>query len=442
MASSTTTLTCPISDCNWRYESTFGVEQSFQLISMHVDREHAAQPQVVASTAKAPKLCPPKIDAGVDLETWQAFQIRWKQYCQGSQLSQESQSLQLFQCASEALGNLLIQYHGADITDNPPEVVMRALEELAVIPAAKGITRAELMRMSQGSDEPIRTFAAKVQGKAQICGFQMESRCSCNLTIDYTQEVVKDVILAGIADNEIRMGVLDVEDIEGKSVNAIVALIERKEKARKAYGSTGVSAMSSFKRSQSAHSSNLRKLPPSQTPKIPCPRCRRPYRRFNGRNNKAFEICFECNRKPSKQKATALKNALVGAERDDEDDVDVALVQTTHTVSGTDVLNRRDILSNICNNVTLLCNISIRDHPRINLRISPIGKPHVVSVVGIADTGAQTNIWGLSDFLSAGFDRSMLQSSLMKITAANRHPIPIIGGMSFHVEGDGHTGWG
>ena len=89
---------------------------------------------------------------------------------------------------------------------------MRALEKLAVIPAAKGITRAELMRMSQGNDEPIRTFAVKVQGKAQICGFQMESKCPCNLTIAYTQ-VVKDVILAGIADNEIRMGVLDVEDI-------------------------------------------------------------------------------------------------------------------------------------------------------------------------------------------------------------------------------------
>lgn len=110
IVSEITTLKCPISDCTWSYESPFDVAQSFKLIDYHMDKEHASphSPATTTATTKTPKLCPPRIDVGVDPETWQAFTIRWKQYCQGSHIGVPSQSLHLFLCASEALGNLLL----------------------------------------------------------------------------------------------------------------------------------------------------------------------------------------------------------------------------------------------------------------------------------------------------------------------------------------------
>ena len=321
-------LKCPITDCNWRYESSFSEEQSFKLINIHVDKEHGNQ-QASSSVAasKAPKLQPPKIEAGVDCETWQAFKIRWNQYCRGSQLNEQMQSLQLFQCVSESLGNLLLKSN-PNITDCSPNDVMEAMEKLAVIPSAKSVTRAELTKMCQGNDEPIRTFAAKVQGKAQTCGFTTKFTCTCNKesSVNYTQEIIKDVLLAGIADADIQTTVFDVEGIEEKTVNEIVALIERKEKARKAYHQSGVSAISSFKRSQNA-APNQRKQPPKSSPKVPCPKCKRSYRRHNGRNFKPFEICIECFRNHGKRVSTpsVSNNALVN--EGDSDESTAALLQ-------------------------------------------------------------------------------------------------------------------
>ena len=173
---SVTTLTCPFDDCNWTYNSVFGVDQSFQLVTVHIENVHSTAPRSSASTRKDPKLCPPQIDAGVDFETWRIFQVKWRQYCQGSQLREDLHSLQLFQCASDALGRLLIQSN-PDITNSSPEVVMQAMEKLAVIRTSRGATREELRNMKQGNDESIRTFAARVKGKAQVCGFQMKSTC-------------------------------------------------------------------------------------------------------------------------------------------------------------------------------------------------------------------------------------------------------------------------
>ena len=51
------------------------------------------------------------------------------------------------------------------------------MENFAVIRVSKGAQRANLMKLSQDGDESIRTFAARVQGKAQTCGFVTQAKC-------------------------------------------------------------------------------------------------------------------------------------------------------------------------------------------------------------------------------------------------------------------------
>ena len=440
----TSTLKCPISGCTWEYESRYSDEFSVKLISMHVENDHnnpqQSQPAIVART---PKLEPPKVEAGVDRMVWQAFVLRWKQYVVASSIDERSQSSQLLD-ANKTLGDTML-LADPNITSYPPDVVLKELEKLAVIHQTKGVARGELMKMAQGSDEPIRRFASKVQGKALICEFSMQSKCSqCESMqhVDYTSEVVKDVILAGIGDPEIRASVLDIEGIDEKSVNDLVATIERKEKSRSAYSQSGVSAISSFKRSQTSDmvQSSTRKQPPKQSPKVPCPTCKRPYRRFNGRNSKAFEFCIECFRKGrGKREGATSNNALIAQQPDEAR----AVLLQDNNVSKVHVFNRVDNVSNgACNDKVRLCNVSTREHPKLSLRLRVAAhESGLVPVVGIADTGAQSNIWGLSEFLSAGFSKDDLQHSHMTITAANNEPLPIVGRFLAYIEGDGDNGF-
>ena len=110
---------------------------------------------------------------------------------------------------------------------------------------ARGVNRAELFKMSQSGDEPIRTFAARVRGKAETCAFTTSVKCDCgkNVKADYTEEVIKDIILAGISDMDIRRDALSMPEILDKTTNDIVGIVESREMAWNATPLTAVSAM-------------------------------------------------------------------------------------------------------------------------------------------------------------------------------------------------------
>ena len=52
--------------------------------------------------------------------------------------------------------------------------------------------------------------------------------------MNYTSEVIKDILLSGIYDQEVRCEVLGDSSVEAKSVNELVRFIEAKEAARDA----------------------------------------------------------------------------------------------------------------------------------------------------------------------------------------------------------------
>ena len=74
------------------------------------------------------------------------FKRRWDVFKDGSQLSPESVSAQLFQCAGNALGDNLLKMD-QDITSKAPAVVLDVMRTLAVIPVTTGVLRAELTQM-------------------------------------------------------------------------------------------------------------------------------------------------------------------------------------------------------------------------------------------------------------------------------------------------------
>ncbi|KXJ11077.1 Retrovirus-related Pol polyprotein from transposon opus [Exaiptasia diaphana] len=76
-------------------------------------------------------------------------------------------------------------------------------------------------------------------------------------------------------------------------------------------------------------------------------------------------------------------------------------------------------------------------HPTVNIEITPDTADSASSkhgrdtpraeVKAIADTGAQSDIWSLHEFLACGFPREILRPVSLSLSAANRSPIPIEG---------------
>ena len=449
-------LKCPTSGCTWEYSCDFSDDHCMQIIKLHVDACHMQQSPVMAESSKSPKIERPMIDVGIDEEKWDAFVVRWKQFCQGSNIREQTRSLQLFQCASERLATLLLQ-NEPSITDRTTDTVLATMRSFAVIRVSKGVQRAELRKMTQGSDEAVRTFVARVQGKARTCNLVTTGQCDCgkSVSINYTQEVVKDVVMAGIADAEVQTSVLEIDGIEEQPLNEIISTIERKERARKAYrtstisvlstsepsctGSdttiasnrspqpTQISALSGYKKGRSASKSSTTAIP-SKSKKIPCPKCKKMFSQFNGRNRSAFRICYDCyvtsrkQKNPTVSEVTASTDTYKGESLTFYQSVSPQILGHNSLVSGTRSSSKNP-----------------RDHPMLSLCIKT-AKGSCATIRVIADTGAQSNLWGLGDFKRAGFSESELRISSTRLSAADKHPIDVSGEFEACFEGKSPTG--
>jgi len=389
---------CPAPGCTYRTED-LPAEVVVTLLNIHA-LEHS-RPQIPAS-----KLNRPTVDIGIDEETWNSFVRRWETFKLGSGISEDAAPTQLFQCASESLGDLLLK-SDPRLTLRPTENVLMVMKSMAVIPVARGVNRAELFQMKQSNDEPIRTFAARVRGKAETCSFTTTTKCKCghDVQAEYTEEVIRDVLLAGIADVDIRREALSMPAILEKTTNDVIAIIETREMARNATPTASVSAMSSYKRGK-----NTKPVLPKTTP---CPSCAKPFVRFkekpNGEVNRVpYKLCLDCwranNRRHQSQK---------------EGESEVKAISTEQQISQISALNND------------------REHPKTTIHIGLAGRTQtpMALVEVVADTGAMSNVWGLTDFEEAGFSVKDLHPSSVKIRYVNEQSMDIVGQFNSVIRG-------
>ena len=114
----------------------------------------------------------------------------------------------------------------------PAKDVLANIKSIAMIKFILGARRAELMRLAQGYDEVFRTFAARVRGKTETCNFT--TVCQYTANTHYMENAIKDLMLAGISDIDIRRETLSTEDIFLWSVNEVIFFVESKEIGRNA----------------------------------------------------------------------------------------------------------------------------------------------------------------------------------------------------------------
>ena len=413
---------CPIAGCNYESE-----DQTSEIVVKLLDL-HQVQHQQNVSTHNGqannvPKLNRPHIDHGVTREEWLTFTRRWEAYKRGSCIPESVAGIQLFQCTTEQLGNSLLNADNKLLL-KPENEVLNFIEQNAVVKVAIGVLRTELMQLSQQNDEAYRTFATRVRAKAETCDFKFEVHCSCEAAVnaDYTEEIIKDVMLAGIGDIEIQREVLGIPDIHKRTVNDIITVIESKEMGRNAAStsSRAVAGVSAFKQQKQLKSQN--DFHEQQAKCKSCNKLFKPFRKHPkyGWNSKPYKQCIDCWRAKPKQQNSVEKVS------DEETELMVQNSFASFQISA--LQNKKPhVLEKIILNKKELQKAKISDHPKITFQLSHPTSGHCASVKGIADSGAQSNLWGIKGFKAAGFNVKDLQSVVVKIRAANKNPINILG---------------
>lgn len=327
-------VSCPHPGCGFATED-LDIAVVATLVQIHAV-SHNVHPINVRNATSGPKLDRPRVDTGINQETWNTFLRRWEAFRIGSGIEDSMAPVQLLQCASDELSEMLLRAV-PDIAARTTEEMMGTMKAMAVIPVAKGILRAELMLMHQSNDEGFRSFAARVRSKAETCDFNMAatSPCVCKLAfnVDYCDEIIRAVLLAGISNTDIKQRVLSVDDIHSRPINQLIAQVEKLEMASAASkGKTGVMSASSFQRAPTPPTMGKSTRPspnqPASTTAM-CPRCKasfQPYRknRNNTWNKRPFKLCLQCWRddrdnKSSARPATAQCVSLAVAPTGNED---------------------------------------------------------------------------------------------------------------------------
>ena len=246
-------INCTKDDCDWKTEDR---EPSMAMVlaaelQNHTSVSHQAPAPAAGhddTGRKAPPIERPKVAAGGTEESWSMFVKKWDMFKAGSKIPAAQLTNQLFQCCVDSLGDDILR--GLDNVANVSETdLLAAIKKLAVQPVAIGVRRTELLNMSQDREEPIRTFLAKVKGKALTCNYKVDCSCAPPTKVDYTDCVIKDVILNGLVDEDIKKEILGQQDLDKLSVDDTVTRIESKETARNALSqNTGTAGISSFKK--------------------------------------------------------------------------------------------------------------------------------------------------------------------------------------------------
>ena len=468
-----TDMRCPF-DCGYS-TGEHSEPVAIAYFNAHMLKHKQPKAQQSASRQSGPKLDRPMIEAGASMEEWNLFTRKWKIFKDGSHIDDKDASHHLFQCADGQLGDALLKTD-PDIVSKDVDAVLQAMKKLSVIPIATGILRAELLEMKQLRDEPFRKFASRVRGKAEICEYTIDVTCSCTRinNVNFTDHIMRDVLLAGIYDADIRREMFGIDQLLQKSINEVIAMVEKKEMARDAHCAVSTSAISSMKQLQKKKVHNAAADKQSQNSndaekgkQVPCPKCKKSYFLYRegkfGWNSKPFNMCRECFRtqrrtKPSEQNAMSEQPQAA----------DVGIITSDIFAIGSEIRssdggpstkppatrkNRRrqrhaNVNSATAHNIRMDHHVfsegewrraKFMDHPTWPTQLSVRRKdyadfsrpcPQIPSIIKLSakmDTCAQSCLWSKKEFLAAGFKEEDLIPVSLGLKGANKSSIKIDG---------------
>ena len=221
-------LTCPAPGCSWEsqdLDAAFASALTTQL-QIHNSSAHTAPdpPKL--------KLEPPKVGLGCNPDQWSSFTRQWQMYKRGMNIPTTMTSTALFYCCSEELRTCLMRDIRQEVSAMREDELLTAIKTLAVQEQSILVHRMKLSKMTQPPGTGIRTFLADLRGQASLCQFIANCKePGCSHKLDYSDEMIKDNLIRGIADPEIMADLLGDTKID-KTLEETVNFIAQKEQGK------------------------------------------------------------------------------------------------------------------------------------------------------------------------------------------------------------------
>ena len=283
----------------------------------------SSQASASAQGQRLPRIPRPEIKLDVSEEDWISFLAIWKNFKKSTGIIEGSTEEvdHLYQCCDKNLARLLIREE-PDILNKKENDLLEAMKRLAVIKIATSVRRTNLLSMKQQHAESFREYYANVRAAAATCDFQVNCKHDCckeKTAIDYTSSVVKDVLITGIADMDIRKEVLAWEELDSKDDKDVVAFIESKEIVQAAFSrahttnNAGVSAYKKVPKQDTRPKTDL-SIKQKLALKGICKKCNTEislYKRYqSGKiNSTAFILCRQCHLEKIKDENASLSKS-------------------------------------------------------------------------------------------------------------------------------------
>ena len=136
------------------------------LLNLHANSHAASSHAATAQATRAEKRKRPTISSAASSEEWTYFETRWDEYHRGTKLTGGDVVVQLLECCSDELQKDLIRAAWGSLSSKPEQDVLTAIKMLVVRRENAMIARAALHNMRYDRDDAIRSFGARIKGKA------------------------------------------------------------------------------------------------------------------------------------------------------------------------------------------------------------------------------------------------------------------------------------
>ena len=227
-------ITCPHNACDWNTgENT--PEVILYLAQAH-EKEHQENHQKSLSLPqpeRTEKVKRPTISVGCIPEAWSFFEYAWKDFKVSANISEERRVSNLMQCCDDALHKDLFRLYG-DPNGSTEDQILQRIKKHAVHTENVIIARVTHQQMKQDRDEPVRNFVARLKGQGGICSYNIEHECQCKKksNVSYADEMVRNILASGLADNDIQRELFSDANQE-MTLEQMINFIESKEAGKR-----------------------------------------------------------------------------------------------------------------------------------------------------------------------------------------------------------------
>ena len=488
-------VTCPAPNCVVTFQEDLPAEVLLNLIQLHARTAHPipAAAHDNAATTKPDKIKRPTVTTAGTSEDWAYFVARWAEYKTGTKLTGADVVFQLLECTEESLRKDLTRTYGS-LAGETEAHVLQCIKSLAVRPENLMVARVQLQNLRQDRDEPVRAYCARLRGQASVCQFVVTKKCTCELEVEinYSDEMVRDSLIRGLEDDDIRLEIL-AQPNQKLSLDETLQLAEAKESGKRSAGrlllnpeyTTSANASSSYSKQNKPNQRNYptpeRSKPPDNPSPSICFHCGRPGH-GNGRNRQerkkkcpAFNhTCTRCGKLHHHESVCRMPQSNQQLSSNHIDTHDTSFHEPFNAFFTQDAIfdqlcstddNSISHPAPTCNSISLdhhiyndLCKSWQKrksdPQPCINIKVQAIPTDYsaigvmqpfkhptpTISYSGMADTGCQSCLAGLDLLHQLSLQKHHLIPVNMQMTAANNKGIEILGAIPLRITGVSPTG--